>query len=48
MNLIDTAIGLNALLVMLYVLFDAHQNFSGSPVVASTECVAAEVAFKLS
>ena len=29
MNLIDTAIGLNALLVMLYVLFDAHQNFSG-------------------
>ena len=38
MNLIDTAIGLNALLVMLYVLFDAHQNFSGCPAVASNEC----------
>ncbi len=40
MNLIDTAIELNALLVMLFVLFDAHQHFSGCAAVASSECFA--------
>ncbi len=40
MHLRDTAIGLNALLVILCVLFDAHQTFSGCAAVASSECFA--------